>query len=196
MGGGGRGFRAARMLASGDLQLVLLALLQERPRYGYEIVKELEEKSSGFYTPSPGVVYPALTYLEEAEFAVSEPEGKKRIYSITEAGTAHLEKNKDIAEEILRGLDAVGMRMAKVQKYFTDEEAENELEQSPRGSGSQAEWAKFKANFREFRDKLRSVVFELVYAPAEEKERALAVLRRAFDEIRKNGTNAKRETAI
>ena len=52
------------MLASGDLQLIVLALLQEKPRHGYEIIKALEEHSSGLYTPSPGVVYPALTYLQ------------------------------------------------------------------------------------------------------------------------------------
>ena len=60
---GGPGMRAAKMLASGDLQLIILALLSEKPRYGYEIIKQIEEHSSGVYTPSPGMVYPALTYL-------------------------------------------------------------------------------------------------------------------------------------
>src|ERR1700722_19474753 len=78
MGGGGRGFRAARMLASGDLQLIVLELLKEKPRHGYDIIKELEERSSGIYTPSPGVVYPALTYLEEMSYAASEAEGNKK----------------------------------------------------------------------------------------------------------------------
>src|SRR5580704_12862436 len=70
-GFGGKGFRAARMLASGDLQLIVLLLLKERPRHGYEIIKELEDRSSGIYTPSPGVVYPALTYLEEMSYATA-----------------------------------------------------------------------------------------------------------------------------
>src|SRR5580658_4062767 len=91
---GGRGFRAARMLASGDLQLIVLALLKEKPRHGYDIIKELEERSSGIYTPSPGVVYPALTYLEEVGHAVSESEGNKKLFKITDTGLAHLEKNR------------------------------------------------------------------------------------------------------
>ena len=74
---GGPGMRAARMIASGDLQLIILALLSDKPRHGYEIIKAIEEHSSGIYTPSPGVVYPALTYLEEMGYASSEPEGTK-----------------------------------------------------------------------------------------------------------------------
>ena len=66
MGMGGRAFRAGRRLASGDLQLVLLALLAERASHGYELIKALEERSGGFYSPSPGMVYPALTWLEAA----------------------------------------------------------------------------------------------------------------------------------
>ena len=86
MGAGAMGFRAARMLGSDDLQLIILALLQEKPRHGYEIIKALEEHSSGIYTPSPGVVYPALTYLEEVQYAVSEAGGNKKLFSITDAG--------------------------------------------------------------------------------------------------------------
>jgi len=63
-GFGGRGMRAGKMLGSGDLQLVILVLLSEKPRHGYEIIKAIEEHCSGIYAPSPGVVYPALTYLE------------------------------------------------------------------------------------------------------------------------------------
>ena len=74
--------RAGRMLASGDLQLIILALLSMKPRHGYEIIKAIEEHSSGIYTPSPGVVYPALTYLEETGFALSETQGTKKLYRI------------------------------------------------------------------------------------------------------------------
>ncbi|WP_296742133.1 PadR family transcriptional regulator, partial [Mesorhizobium sp.] len=66
--GGGRGgpgdmFRAGRMLADGDLKLITLSLLAEAPRHGYDIIKALEERTSGIYSPSPGVVYPTLTFL-------------------------------------------------------------------------------------------------------------------------------------
>ncbi len=60
---GGHGFRMGRKLGSADLQTVLLALLADRPSHGYELIKAIEERSGGFYTPSPGVIYPALTYL-------------------------------------------------------------------------------------------------------------------------------------
>src|SRR5271155_3335243 len=63
--GGGPGMRTAKVLASGDLQLIILLLLSEKPRHGYEVIKAVEEQSSGVYTPSPGMVYTALTYLEE-----------------------------------------------------------------------------------------------------------------------------------
>ena len=76
-GGGrhGRGgddmMRAGRMLAQGDLRLLALALIAEQPRHGYEIIKLLEEKTSGWYAPSPGIVYPTLTYLEEAGYVTA-----------------------------------------------------------------------------------------------------------------------------
>src|ERR1700685_2364488 len=78
---GGPGMRGSKMLASKDLQLIILALLSEKPRHGYEIIKQIEEHSSGTYTPSPGMVYPALTYLEEMGYAASESEGNKKLYS-------------------------------------------------------------------------------------------------------------------
>src|SRR3974377_1211090 len=64
--GGGDFKRAGRMLAHGDLRLIALALIAEQPRHGYDIIKQLEDRTSGWYSPSPGIVYPTLTYLEEA----------------------------------------------------------------------------------------------------------------------------------
>src|SRR5271155_2192626 len=90
MGGGPPG---ARRLGAADLQLVLLALLAEQPAHGYELIRVLEERSGGFYTPSPGVIYPALTYLEEIGYATFESEGAKKLYQITEAGRRYLEEN-------------------------------------------------------------------------------------------------------
>src|SRR5271155_3602570 len=107
----GPGMRAARMIASGDLQLIILALLSEKPRHGYEIIKAVEEHSSGIYTPSPGVVYPALTYLEEVQYAVSEAGGNKKLYSITEAGQEHLASNRETADQMLEQLSRFGRKM-------------------------------------------------------------------------------------
>jgi DNA-binding PadR family transcriptional regulator len=125
MGGRGMGagsFRTGRKLASADLQLVILALLAEKPSHGYELIKSLEERSSSFYSPSPGMVYPALSYLEEIGYASAEVEGSKKLYSITSEGRRHLEENRVAAEAILSELERIGRRMEYVRRFFTDHE--------------------------------------------------------------------------
>src|ERR1700692_4690362 len=88
-----RGFGMGRKLAPVDLQLLILALLADKPRHGYEIIKALDERSKGFYTPSPGMVYPALTYLEEIGYATVEADGSRKLYHIPASGQAHLDEN-------------------------------------------------------------------------------------------------------
>jgi len=183
--GGGYGFRAARMLGSDDLQLIILVLLDDKPRHGYEIIKALEEHSSGIYTPSPGVVYPALTYLEEMQYAVSEAGGNKKLYSITDAGKAHLAKNRETADEMLEQLSRFGRKMARVQKHFADEEAENEFDESDPRRGAKQEWRRMKAEFRELKEELKAALWEKIDASSEEKERILGIIKNAIAEIRK-----------
>ena len=72
------GFRTGRKLASDDLQLLLLALIAEKPSHGYDLIKLLEERSGGYYVPSPGMIYPALTYLEEAGHAIDRAGGDEK----------------------------------------------------------------------------------------------------------------------
>ena len=103
--------RARRMLAQGDLRLVALALIAETPRHGYEIIKLLEEKTSDWYSPSPGIVYPTLTYLEEAGYVTASTEGSKKLYTITDEGRAYLESNRDLADVVLDRLAALGERV-------------------------------------------------------------------------------------
>jgi len=103
--------RARRMLAQGDLRLVALALIAEAPRHGYEIIKLLEEKTSGWYSPSPGIVYPTLTYLEEAGYVTASTEGSKKLYTITDEGRAYLESNRDLVDVVLDRLAALGDRV-------------------------------------------------------------------------------------
>lgn len=182
--GGGRGLRAARMLASGDLQLIVLALLKEKPRHGYEIIKELEERSSGIYTPSPGVVYPALTYLEEMSFAASEAEGNKKLYRITDTGADHLEKNREIVDETLEQLTRFGQKVARMQKHFADEEAENDFDHADPRNPGRGDWRKLKMEFHELKDELKTALREKLTASAEEKKRVLDVLRKAIQDIR------------
>ncbi len=112
-GGGGDWFQVGRMLAQGDLKLLALALIAEQPRHGYELIKLVEEKTSGSYSPSPGVVYPTLTFLDEAGYVTAESEGAKKRYTITEEGRAYLEENRDIADMVLARLAAIGERLAR-----------------------------------------------------------------------------------
>src|SRR5215472_3188591 len=110
-GMGGNMMRAGRMLAQGDLRLIALALIAEQPRHGYEIIKVLEEKTSGWYSPSPGIVYPTLTYLEEAGYVTASTEGAKKLYAITPEGRAYLEANRDMVDAVLDRLTAIGERI-------------------------------------------------------------------------------------
>jgi DNA-binding PadR family transcriptional regulator len=118
-GGGGRGFGGfggpdfgqgrERMFDSGELRLVILALLAEKPSYGYEIIKAIEERLSGGYAPSPGVVYPTLTLLEEEGFAtVSDAEGGKKLYTVTEQGQEYLKTNQATIKAIFGRMEKAG----------------------------------------------------------------------------------------
>ena len=109
---------SGRKLSAEELQLVILALLQESPAHGYEIIRRLEERSNGFYKPSPGMVYPALTYLEEIGQAAVTQEGTRKLYTITEPGSAHLTANKTEADRILDILERIGARMSEVREAF------------------------------------------------------------------------------
>src|SRR5438552_19040211 len=90
---GGR--RHSRIFDHGDLRFVILQLIAESPKHGYEIIKAIEDKLGGAYSPSPGVVYPTLTLLEELGYAtLSASEGSKKLYSITQEGFAYLDSNR------------------------------------------------------------------------------------------------------
>jgi DNA-binding PadR family transcriptional regulator len=114
-GGFGEGgedmMRARRMLVQGDLRLVALAFIAEAPRHGYEIIKLLEEKTADWYSPSPGIVYPTLTYLEEAGYVTGSTEGAKKLYTITDEGRAYLASNRDLVDVVLDRLAALGERV-------------------------------------------------------------------------------------
>lgn len=181
---GGPAMRAAKVLASGDLQLIILALLSEKPRHGYDIIKAIEEHSSGIYTPSPGMVYPALTYLEEMGFAVSEAEGTKKLYRITEAGTEHLKANRASVDETLDHLARFGRKIAEFQRRFTREDEEAENASSDAGRHIKDDWRQARVEFRKVREDLKAALYDKLDASAEERERIIAILRRAIDEIR------------
>jgi DNA-binding PadR family transcriptional regulator len=105
--GFGRG-AGGRPFDHGELRLVVLAMIAERPRHGYEIIKAIEDRFGGSYSPSPGVVYPTLTLLEELGHAtVEEAAGKKR-YTITEEGNAYLAANQAGADRAMGRMQAMG----------------------------------------------------------------------------------------
>jgi DNA-binding PadR family transcriptional regulator len=124
MGGemGPEDLRAGRMLAQGDLRLIALALIEQEPRHGYEIIKLVEEKTADWYSPSPGIVYPTLTYLEEAGYVTVSSEGSKKLYTITDDGRAYLAGQRDVADAILKRLAAVGERMAHMRRRLGDDD--------------------------------------------------------------------------
>ena len=101
-GGGPFGGRGPRMFDSGALRLVVLGLIAEEPRHGYDIIKALEAKFEGAYSPSPGAIYPMLQMLEEADLVVSEAQGNKKLYSITEQGRAYLAEHQADLDRINR----------------------------------------------------------------------------------------------
>jgi DNA-binding PadR family transcriptional regulator len=125
-GGGSDWFRIGRMLAQGDLKLLALALIAEQPRHGYELIKLIEEKTGGWYSPSPGVVYPTLTFLEEAGYVTAESDGAKKRYTITEEGRAYLAENRDIADMVLERLAAIGERLARRRRHWSGQDDEEE----------------------------------------------------------------------
>ncbi|MBL8629590.1 MAG: PadR family transcriptional regulator [Rhodospirillaceae bacterium] len=117
MHGGGRGGRGgrfgkgmARFFAHGDLRLVVLNLIAEKPRHGYEIIKAIEERVGGAYSPSPGVIYPTLTLLEELAYVTVQAEegGSKKLYVITPEGQAFMEANRKTLDALHARMDDAG----------------------------------------------------------------------------------------
>ena len=107
-GFGGFGAGRERFFDSGHLRLVILQLIADKPSYGYEIIKAIEERLAGSYAPSPGVVYPTLTLLEEEGFASSSAEGNKKLYAATEEGRQHLKANQPLLKAIFGRIDQAG----------------------------------------------------------------------------------------
>jgi DNA-binding PadR family transcriptional regulator len=103
------------MFEQGDLKYVILRLLDEKPRHGYEIIKELEDRFGGAYSPSPGTVYPTLTMLEDLGYAqATVEEGGRKIYAITDAGRAYLAEHSET-------VDGIFERVSRFVEGFLDE---------------------------------------------------------------------------
>jgi DNA-binding PadR family transcriptional regulator len=166
----GAAMRGGKMLADGDLRLIVLVLLEDGPRHGYDIIKALEEKSSGVYSPSPGVVYPTLTYLEEAGYTTATTDGNKRVYSVTDAGRAYLKENREAADAVLKQMAWIGERVAKARSW-TDWNDSGRRSEKPS-----------LAELDRARRRLRALIQDAIEGNEEEQRQLAEILNRAADE--------------
>jgi len=105
----GSGGRGGRFFGHGGLRLVLLQLIGEKPSHGYELIKAIEERMQGAYSPSPGVVYPTLTLLEElGHVGIAATEGARKRYGITDEGRAFLAANREAVDALLARMQEAG----------------------------------------------------------------------------------------
>lgn len=170
-GGDGDGFPRGRKFSSDDLQLLLLSMIDAQPSHGYELIKALETRSNGFYSPSPGMVYPALTYLEELGYVTVQLEGNRKRYELADAGRDYLAANRDRVELMLARLTHIARKMDSVRRAFAGEEP---------ADISEGGWL---PELNEARRTLKNAMLRRDNAPADEQRRIAAILMRAAREI-------------
>ena len=131
---GGRhgGGRIGRMFGHGDLKLILLALIAEQPRHGYQLIRTIEEMFGGSYAPSPGAVYPTLTMLEEMGYArVDTSEGgTKKLYIVTDEGRAYLDENRDTVDALMARMEVTARAASKYAAPMAIHEAMRTLKRA------------------------------------------------------------------
>jgi DNA-binding PadR family transcriptional regulator len=184
MGGSGGRITRGRKFDSDELQLMLLALLEGQPRHGYELIKELDTRSNGFYSPSPGMVYPALTYLEELDYATVEAHGNRKLYHLAEAGRQYLDASRERITRLFAGLDHMARKMAWIKKVWNGEANAD----TDDGSG----WL---PEFVEARRGLKTALMHSDGATPDEQRRIAAILRRATTEILREDAPASHDKA-
>jgi DNA-binding PadR family transcriptional regulator len=187
--GGGDMIRAGRMLATGDLRLIALALIAEQPRHGYEIIKVLEEKTEGWYSPSPGIVYPTLTFLEEAGYVTAQADGAKKLFSITDEGRAYLAENRDFVDAVLERMSAVGDKVKRMREHFGRGEGEDDDDREGRRGrrrlGRDRDDDGVPPLVRAALDNLRDVAAKQIEADEDAETKIVEVLARAAQEMKK-----------
>ncbi len=179
-GGDGEGIPRGRMVSSDDLQLLLLALLEAESRHGYELIKALQTHSNGFYSPSPGMVYPALTYLEELDYVTAEQEGNRKRYAVSATGREFLAERRERADQILERLKEIGSKMDSVRRAFSGEGGAEKSEDETDSYG----WHR---DLGEARRALKHMLVQMMGAPVKRQREVAAILKRALTEIDKLG---------
>ena len=112
--GRGHGGRSRRMFDGGELRLVLLKLIADEPRHGYDLIRAIEDMTGGAYAPSPGVVYPTITMLDEMDLIAEQAsEGAKKKFAATPAGLAHLEERADEVQALIERLTSIGAHRSR-----------------------------------------------------------------------------------
>lgn len=170
-GGDGDGFPRGRKFSSDDLQLLLLSMIGTQPSHGYELIKALETRSNGFYSPSPGMVYPALTYLEELGYVTVQLEGNRKRYELSQTGRDYLAANRERVELMLARLSHIARKMDSVRRAFAGEEP---------ADISEGGWL---PELNEARRALKHALLRRDNAPAAEQRRIAEILMRAAREI-------------
>lgn len=156
-----------RKFSSDDIQLMLLALLGDEPRHGYELIKEIGNRSNGVYQPSPGMIYPALTYLEEIGFADVETHGNRKRYQLSSAGRDALEERREDADLVLNKLRHIARKMASIRRAMHEEENDDA----------------FVPEYVAARHNLKKALLTRTDASPEEQRRIATILARATAEI-------------
>jgi DNA-binding PadR family transcriptional regulator len=169
-----------KMLADGELRVVALALLAKSPQHGYGIIKALEEKSSGIYSPSSGVVYPTLTYLEKIGYACASLEGNKKVYAITPIGRVHAEDNREVADALLNGIETFSGEIAQARAWW--ESGRRRLAEPDRDTPGVLD------EVNEARRELKAAILDgLIDASTDQQRRVAKILRDTAKSIKADG---------
>lgn len=185
---GGMDKMKGKLVSSEEMHLLILLILKSNGKsHGYEIIKSVEELTSGVYAPSPGMIYPLLSYIVELEQAISEPDGNRKSFTITPIGEQYLEDHAKELEAVIERIKMFGERMANMKARFEEEETSEE--NWGRGE-SGAQDFEMRATFHDIRHQLRKAIFAKRRASNEEKQRVFGILRRAIDEINNGSEGA------
>lgn len=166
-------FTRHRRFSADDLQWLLLVLLERKPAHGYELIKAVGQLSNGYYTPSPGVVYPALTYLEETGLVDGASEGNRKCYQLAEAGRTRLSTEREQADFVLARLTHMGRKLDAIRRTMAGDTADGEDGWLP--------------EYVDARHALKHALIRTAGAGAASQRRIAAILQRAVQEINQEG---------
>jgi DNA-binding PadR family transcriptional regulator len=129
------------MFGHGDLKLLLLALIEQQRRHGYELIRTIEEMFHGNYTPSPGAIYPTLTMLEELGYAqVENEQGGRKLYAITTEGSEFLDENRELVDAVIARTEQSARLAAKLSMPMSVRNAMHKLKHALLMRGT--DWSK------------------------------------------------------